>query len=67
MSREYRTFSAAMDTLLRADPVAVKAEMEREQREHATERKAKGERKRGRKTAANRRPSASAPVSGEAD
>lgn len=47
---EFSIFNAAMDTLLRADPKAVRAEMEREQREHAKERKAKGQKKRGRKS-----------------
>lgn len=49
MKTEFENFNNAMDTLLRADPKAVKAEMEREQREHAEEREAKGEHKRGRK------------------
>lgn len=48
-SEEFTKFDAAMDTLLRADPAAVKAEMDRHQQEHAKEREAKGERKRGRK------------------
>jgi hypothetical protein len=48
-SREYSTFNKAMKTILRADPQAVKAEMERETRANAAEREAKGERKRGRK------------------
>lgn len=47
---DYENFNKAMDTLLRADPKAVKAEMEREQREHAKERAGKGEKKRGKKT-----------------
>ena len=46
---ELDNFNTAMDTLLRADPKAVKDEMEREQQEQAKERSAKGEKKRGRK------------------
>lgn len=38
-----------MDRILRADPESVKEAMERESREQAKERAAKGERKRGRK------------------
>jgi hypothetical protein len=62
---EFDTFNAAMDAILRADPVAVRAEMEREQRERAKERKARGERKRGKKKAAKKRPSTSARVSSD--
>jgi hypothetical protein len=49
-SREYRAFNSAMKTILRADPKAVKAAMERERQENAATRNAKGERKRGRKS-----------------
>jgi hypothetical protein len=38
-----------MGTILRADPKAVKAAVDAEIRAHTAERKAKGERKRGRK------------------
>lgn len=41
---EYDKFSTAMDTILKADPAKVKAEMEAEKRERAKERKAKKER-----------------------
>ncbi|MGC2502202.1 MAG: hypothetical protein WA400_08765 [Silvibacterium sp.] len=47
-SREYTSFDKAMDTILKADPKAVKEAMEAEQKANAKERKAKGERKRGR-------------------
>jgi hypothetical protein len=50
MNKELDKFNDAMDTILRADPKAVKEAMEREQREQAKEREAKGERKRGRKS-----------------
>lgn len=46
---EFETFNNAMDTLLRADPKVVKAEMESDSRAHAAERQSKGEKKRGRK------------------
>ena len=44
---EYESFNAAMNTILRADPKAVKDAMEAEKKANAKERKAKGERKRG--------------------
>lgn len=47
-SQELDTFNATMDAILRADPKAVKEEMEREKRANETERRAKGEKKRGR-------------------
>jgi hypothetical protein len=46
---EFSRFNAAMNTILRADPKAVKEAMEREKQENAAMREAKGERKRGRK------------------
>jgi hypothetical protein len=46
---EFEQFDSAMDTILRADPKAVKEAMEKESREQAKERAVKGERKRGRK------------------
>lgn len=48
-SREYRDFNSAMQTILRADPKAVKEAMEREKKANEEQRKAKGEKKRGRK------------------
>ncbi len=55
--KEFEKFDSAMDVLLRADPKAVKDAMEKESREQAKERAAKGERKRGRKPQAKRRAS----------
>lgn len=52
-SNEYSTFNDAMDTILRADPKTVKAEMEREQSNRAAQRGAKGQRKRGRRKSPN--------------
>jgi hypothetical protein len=46
---EFKKFNAAMDTILKADPVKVKAEMDAEIGASKAEREAKGERKRGRK------------------
>lgn len=40
-SREFQEFNTAMDTILRADPKAVKDAMEREKHENAQKRKAK--------------------------
>lgn len=40
-SKEYQTFNKTMDTILRADPKAVKEEMEREKQQNAEKRKAK--------------------------
>ena len=48
-SREYQTFNRAMDKILRADPVRVKAEVDAEIQVSTAEREAKGEQKRGRK------------------
>jgi RNA:NAD 2'-phosphotransferase (TPT1/KptA family) len=62
-TREFQQFDKAMSAILRADPRAVKVEMDAEMNAHAEERAARGERKRGRKKAANKRPSASAPAS----
>jgi hypothetical protein len=50
-SPEFEQFNHAIDTILRADPKAVKEAMETEARAHAGEREAKGERKRGKKKA----------------
>ena len=48
-SPEYEVFNKAIDTIIRADPKAVKEAIEREHREQAKKREAKGERKRGRR------------------
>ena len=48
-SKEYQAFNSAMDTILKADPAKVKAEMDAEIEASKAEREAKGERKRGRK------------------
>jgi hypothetical protein len=56
-SREYKTFNQAMNTILRADPVKVKAAVDAEIQASKNEREARGERKRGRK--AKEHPSAS--------
>ena len=40
-SREYQEFNASMDTILKADPAKVKAEMEEDRRQREEERKAK--------------------------
>jgi len=45
---EYNAFSGAMDTILRADPSAVKAAMDAEKRERALEAERTGKRGRGR-------------------
>lgn len=63
---DLRKFNDAMDTILRADPKAVKEAMEKESREQAKERAAKGERKRGRKSV-KRHSSASVPASSATD
>ena len=47
-SKEFRTFDETMKAILRADPKMVKAEMERDKQANETERRAKGEKKRGR-------------------
>lgn len=60
---EFDAFNEAMTTILLADPKAVKEAMEREKRENAELRKAKGERKRGRKPKAKPIASSSARVS----
>ena len=52
---EFDAFNEAMTTILRADPKAVKEAMEREKQENAAMREAKGERKRGRKKAKEKR------------
>lgn len=47
---ELDNFNSAMDTILRADPKAVKEAMEKEHKEQERQRAAKGEHKRGRKS-----------------
>jgi hypothetical protein len=42
-SNEYATFNAAMDTILKADPAKVKAEMEEDKQRREDARKAKKE------------------------
>jgi hypothetical protein len=42
-SREYQEFDDAMDTILRADPKAVKEAMEREKQENSERRKKKND------------------------
>jgi hypothetical protein len=46
---EYDAFNAAMDTVLKADPVKVKASVDAGIEASKREREARGERKRGRK------------------
>ncbi|MGB8030855.1 MAG: hypothetical protein WCF30_14485 [Terracidiphilus sp.] len=41
-SREYQEFNAAMDTILKADPAKVKAEMDEDKQQRDEARKAKG-------------------------
>jgi hypothetical protein len=41
MPSEYKTFDAAMDTILRADPAKVKAEMDADKQQRAEERSKK--------------------------
>jgi hypothetical protein len=64
-SQEHIAFNRAMDAILRADPAKVKAEVDAEIQVSVEERKAKGERKRGRK--AKNPPSASDRVSDAED
>ena len=46
---EYEKFNSAMNAILKADPAKVKAEVDAEVQASVAERKARGERKRGRK------------------
>jgi hypothetical protein len=46
---EFDIFNSAMDTILRVDPVQVKAAVDAEIQAHTAERKTRGEHKRGRK------------------
>jgi len=48
-SREFQQFNAAMGTILKADPVKVKAAVDAKIQGSVAEREARGERKRGRK------------------
>lgn len=61
---EFETFSDAMNTILRADPKAVKAAMEAEKHERALETERTGKRGRGRPP---KHPSASSRASSETD
>jgi hypothetical protein len=54
MNREFHDFDKAMQTILRADPKTVKAAVDAEINAHTAERKANGERKRGRKPKDNK-------------
>jgi len=56
-SKEFEQFSRAMDSILRANPIEVKALVDAEIKANTAEREARGERKRGRK--AKVQPSAS--------
>jgi hypothetical protein len=56
-SVEYEAFNQAMSTILKADPVKVKAAVDARVQANTAEREARGERKRGRK--AKVQPSAS--------
>lgn len=62
-NHEYDIFSKAMDTVLRADPGAVKAAMDAEKRERELEAQRTGKRRRGRPP----KHAASAPASSEKD
>jgi hypothetical protein len=48
-NKEYHAFNAAMDTILKADPAKVKAQVDAGIEASKREREARGERKRGRK------------------
>jgi hypothetical protein len=61
---EYKHFSEAMNTILRADPKAIKAAMEAEKQERAMEAERTGKRGRGRPP---KRPSASSRASSGTD
>lgn len=62
---EYEAFNSAMGTILKADPVKVKAAIDAKIQESVAEREARGERKRGRK--AKKQPSVLARVSSAKD
>lgn len=64
-SQEFHQFNDAMATILRADPVTVKANVNAQVQATTAEREARGERKRGRK--AKVQPSASVHVSSAKD
>ncbi|HEX4155717.1 MAG TPA: hypothetical protein VHY48_08900 [Acidobacteriaceae bacterium] len=59
-TEEFSRFSHAMDTILKADPAAVKAAMEAEKKARADEARATGKRGRGRPS---KHSSASGPAS----
>jgi hypothetical protein len=48
-SRDFQRFNSAMGTILKADPIKVKAAVDAEIEVSVAEREARGERKRGRK------------------
>jgi hypothetical protein len=52
---EYEQFNRTMDSILRADPKAVKAAVDEEVQTNTAEREARGERKRGRKPKVQKR------------
>jgi hypothetical protein len=54
-SREFQQFNAAMDTILKADPARVKAEVDADIQASKAERDARGEHKRGRRPKPNTR------------
>jgi len=62
---EFNKFNAAMNTILKADPTKVKAEVDAQIQASKAEREARGERKRGRK--AKVQPSASVHASSAKD
>jgi hypothetical protein len=62
---EFAAFNAAMATILKADPVKVKAGVDAQVQANTAEREARGERKRGRK--ARVQPSASGRASSAKD
>lgn len=64
---EAAKFNSAMDAILRADPAKVKAEVDAEIRANVEERKARGERKRGRKPSPRRSTSGAGRASGGKD
>lgn len=52
---EFESFNAAIDTILKADPKAVKVAVDAEIHANTAERAAKGERKRGKKKAGTKK------------
>jgi len=66
-TKEYKAFSTAMGTILKADPEAVKAAMDAEKNERAMEVERTGKRGRGRPPKHSRPASASARAPSEKD